>query len=175
MSCAPYLDRLKSCAGSIPAASTTHSRAARRKRLRLKCRKNRPGTFFRRLRAGIECQVVLDAAMDCAGLRARLACDPVSPVPLALFEDRQWREHTYEQPLEAGKLGAPPVEPTTINEDVIDEHVVAAAGTRCNRCSHPCGGLLADTTGHDRRVVPPEESLRGARTVFHPPLIDRAP
>jgi|SRR5690348_6841702 hypothetical protein len=113
--------------------------------------------------------------MDRVGLRPRLACDPVTSVPLALFKDRQWRKHPYEQPLEAGKLGAPAVEPATIDEDVVDKHVVAAAGTRCNRCSHASGDPLADRTGHYRRILPPEESVRGTRTVFHPPLIDGAP
>lgn len=113
--------------------------------------------------------------MDHVSLRPRLACDPVTPAPLALLKDLPWRDHTDEQPLEAVKLGAPSVEPTAVDEDVVDKQVVAAAGAGCNRSSHPCGKPIADVAGHDRRVVAPKESLRGSRTVFHPPLVDRVP
>src|SRR5262249_59913584 len=66
-------------------------------------------------------------------------------------------------------------EPWSMADDAVDEPGVPAAHARLDRCTHPGGKLLADGAGNDRRVVPPEEPFRSARTVLHPPLVDRAP
>src|SRR5262249_15020739 len=141
----------------------------------LERREDPASALFGRLRTGVAGQVVLDTGVDHVDLRPRFTCDPVPSCPLSFFEDGEWRENADEEPLEAGELAPPPVEPTAIDEDVVHEHVVPAARARRDRRTHPGGKLLADGAGNDRRVVPPEEPFRSARTVLHPPLVDRAP
>src|SRR5262245_52831824 len=141
----------------------------------LERREDLASALFGRPRTGVAGQVVLDTGMDHVDLRPRFTCDPVPSCPLSFFEDRDRRENADEEPLEAGELAPPRIEPTAIDEDVVHEHVVPAARARRDRRTHPGGKLLADGAGKDRRVVPPEEPFRSARTVLHPPLVDRAP
>src|SRR5262249_36908047 len=123
----------------------------------LERREDPASALFGRLRTGVAGQVVLDTGVDHVDLRPRFTCDPVPSCPLSFFEDGAWRENADEEPLEAGELAPPPVEPTAIDEDVVHEHVVPAARARRDRRTHPGGKLLADGAGNDRRVVPPEE------------------
>src|SRR5215470_310992 len=138
-------------------------------------REDLASALFGRLRTGVAGQVVLDTGVDHVDLRPRFTCDPVPSCPLSFFEDGDWRQNADEEPLEAGELAPPPVEPTAIDEDVVHEHVIPAARARRDRRTHPGGKLLADGAGNDRRVVPPKEPFRSARAVLHPPLVDRAP
>jgi hypothetical protein len=67
------------------------------------------------------------------------------------------------------------MEPGRINEDVIDQHVIARASAGSHSGSHAYRELLPDGPGHDRRIVHPCEALGGVRAVLHPPLVDCVP
>lgn len=95
--------------------------------------------------------------------------------PLALLEHLERCHDADEEPLEAGELVTPGVEPGGVDEHVVDEQIVTGTGGGSDGCSHPGREPLTGGSGNDRRVVPPQEPLGSARAVLHPPLIDCVP